>query len=331
MATLFLYLHRLISFHLSLVAAVSQRLFPPFTKIRRFPIFVPIIDAMLSLYFSFSCALVQCTVDLDDQTTVHFWAPRHRRFNKPNLLMIHGFGGNSKWQFVYQVGTLADSFNVYIPDLLFFGKSCTNRRNRTEAFQAECVGVGLKRLGVERCSVYAISYGGYVGGRMAEIYPEMVEKIVIVSSGVGCSESLKNEQLNRVGIDAVDVLLPEKPAALRLLGQLSINKANPFKWIPDFILHEFIDVMCNTNRKEKRELVEHLLANSSECTIQAVSQETLLIWGDKDRIFPVHFAHHLQRNLGPNSRLEIIRDTGHAVNIDAPDTLNALIKEFILK
>lgn len=141
-----------------------------------------------------------------------------------------------------QVGPLADSFNVYIPDLLFFGKSCTKRRNRTEAFQAECVGAGLKRLGVERCSVYAISYGGYVGGRMAEIYPEMVEKMVIVSSGVGCSESLKKEQLNRVGIDAMDVLLPETPSALRLLGELSVYKAISFKWAPDFILHEFIDV-----------------------------------------------------------------------------------------
>lgn len=104
------------------------------------------------------------------------------------------------------------------------------------------MGAGLKRLGVERCSVYAISYGGYVCGRMAEIYPEMVEKMVIVSCGVGCSESLKKEQLNRVGIDAVDVLLPEKPAALRLLGELSIHKADPFKWVPDFILDEFIDV-----------------------------------------------------------------------------------------
>lgn len=99
-----LFLHHLLSFYLSLAATVSQYLFSPFPKIRRFPIFVPIIDAILSFYFTFSCNLVQCTVDLDDHTTVHFWAPAHRKFDKPNLLMIHGYGANSKWQFVYQVG-----------------------------------------------------------------------------------------------------------------------------------------------------------------------------------------------------------------------------------
>lgn len=104
------------------------------------------------------------------------------------------------------------------------------------------MGAGLRRLGVERCSVYAISYGGYVGYRMAEIYPEMVEKMVIVSSGVGCTEDQKWEQLKNVGVDVVDLLLPEKPAGLRLLMQMTVHKSNPFKWAPDFILQEFINV-----------------------------------------------------------------------------------------
>lgn len=80
----------------------------------------------------------------------------------------------------------------------------------------------------------------------------------------------------------------------------------------------------------------------------------MLIWGDKDKIFPISFAHELQRyfisgfllhfklilhnicnffecrNLGPNAKLEIIQDTGHAVNMDSPYVLNALIKGFVL-
>ncbi|KAL0319439.1 UNVERIFIED_CONTAM: E3 ubiquitin-protein ligase SPL2 [Sesamum angustifolium] len=200
------------------------------------------IEALLSFYFSFSCNLVQCSVDLDDQTTMHFWGPAHRKFSKPNLVMIHGYGGNSRWQFVYQVAQLAESFNLYIPDLLFFGKSHTNCTNRSETFQAECVVAGLKRLGVERCSVYGISYGGYVGYRMAEIYSEMVEKVVIVSSGVGCTEDQKGKHLKSLGVDILDLLLPEKPEGVRLLVEKSVYRSNPFKWAPDFILQEFVDV-----------------------------------------------------------------------------------------
>ncbi|KAL7140377.1 hypothetical protein ABFS83_09G116900 [Erythranthe nasuta] len=331
METLRLFLRHLLSAYFSLYAVVSQYLFPQFPKLRRrFPIFVPVVDKILSFYFTFNCNLVQCTVDLDDQTTMHFWCPSHRKFNKPNLIMLHGYGGNSKWQFVYQVGGLADSFNLYIPDLLFFGQSHTNRSNRTETFQAECVAAGLNRLGVESCSVYAISYGGFVGYRMAEIYPEMVEKVVIVSSGVGCTDNQKWEQLKSVGVGVADLLLPEEPAGLRRLVQLSVHKCGSLKWAPDFTLHEFIDKMCNTNRKEKQEMLEHLLTNKTERNIQSLSQEILLIWGDKDKIFPLSFAHHLQRDLGPRCKLEVIEDSGHAANIDSPESVNALIKGFIL-
>lgn len=140
------------------------------------------------------------------------------------------------------MASLAESFNVYIPDLLFFGKSYTNRTNRTEAFQAECVAAGLRRLGVERCSVYAISYGGFVCYRMAEMHPELVEKAVIVSSGVGCTQSQKGEQLKSVGVDVLDLLLPRSPPGMKRLVELSVYKSNPLRWAPDFMLEEFIDV-----------------------------------------------------------------------------------------
>lgn len=142
-----------------------------------------------------------------------------------------------------QVGALAESFNLYIPDLIFFGKSNTNCTNRTETFQAECVIAGLKGLGVERCSIYSISYGGYVGYRMAENHPEMVEKVVIVSTGIGCTEDQKGEQLKTVGCGVVDLLLPDKPEGLRRLIELSVYKSNPFKWAPSFVLQEFIEVI----------------------------------------------------------------------------------------
>ncbi|CAB4262414.1 unnamed protein product [Prunus armeniaca] len=102
--------------------------------------------------------------------------------------MLHGYGGNSKWQFIHQVGSLSQSFNLYIPDLLFFGKSYANKPERTEVFQAKCVAEGLKRLGVERFAVYSISHGGYVAYWMAEMYPKLVEKVVVVSCGVGMTE-----------------------------------------------------------------------------------------------------------------------------------------------
>lgn len=52
-------------------------------------------------------SLSPCTADLyDGETSMHIWTANHLRLNKPNLVLVHGYGGNSKWQFVLQVVNL---------------------------------------------------------------------------------------------------------------------------------------------------------------------------------------------------------------------------------
>lgn len=237
------WLHHLLSFYLSITIAISQYILSLLPNIPIFPSFLTPLESLLSLYFRF-CGLSSYTVDLDDRTTMHFWTTNHRRFDKPNLVLIHGYGGNSMWQFSRQVGPLSRRFNLYVPDLLFFGKSYTKDTDRTDEFQARCVCEGLKRLGVERFSMYAISYGGFVGYRMAEKYEEMVEKVVIVSSGIGCTEEQKREELKKIGRNPLDLLLPEKAEDLRLLVNFSTYKFDLFKWVPDFLLQQFAHVSC---------------------------------------------------------------------------------------
>ena len=37
--------------------------------------------------------------------------------------------------------------------------------------------------------MFGISYDGYVAYRMAEMWPEMVERVAIASCGIGCTEN----------------------------------------------------------------------------------------------------------------------------------------------
>jgi pimeloyl-ACP methyl ester carboxylesterase len=91
-------------------------------------------------------------------------------------------------------------------------------------------------------------------------------------------------------------------------------------------------------------------------------QETLIIWGDKDRVFPVDLGHRLHRykraartavcilnyvfllislsmlvvaettsrHLGERSRLEIVKDAGHALQLEGAEHVNKFIKSFLL-
>lgn len=145
---------------------------------------------------------------------------------------------------LFQVGPLSKDFNLFLPDLLFFGKSSTKRRDRSDVFQAKCVMEGLRRLGLDRFSIYGISYGGFVGFWMCEMYPEMVEKFVIVSCGMVCTDDEREQHINKIGRKAEDILVPETPQDLRLLVNLSFHNSSPaLKWVPDFILREFVEVI----------------------------------------------------------------------------------------
>ncbi|XVE88625.1 hypothetical protein DITRI_Ditri19aG0084700 [Diplodiscus trichospermus] len=321
-------LWHVISFYLSTALAIFRNLLLYILNLNQSPFLTKFMDTILSLYFRL-CDLSPCAIDLDDQTTIHFWVPNHRRFNKPSLVMVHGYGGNSLWQFLYQVGPLSRKFNVYIPDLLFFGKSYSKSPNRSDLFQAECLSDGLKRMGVDRFSVYSISYGGFVAYRMAEMHPDTVEKIVIVSSGILYTDDQRVKQLRKIGRHPSEILVPKNPHDLRLLVNLSMYKQNSLYWLPDFLLREFVTMMYDHCRKEKIELAEHLVDKKADTNLAVLTQETLIIWGDQDNVFPLELAHQLQRHLGSKSRLEIIKDTGHAANMESPDEVNKLVISFV--
>ncbi|CAI9267599.1 unnamed protein product [Lactuca saligna] len=288
---------------------------------------VTFADAILSVYFRY-CGLSLSTVHIhNNQTTMYIWGAKHCNSNKPNLVLIHGFGGNSKWQFILQVTQLTRDFNVYIPDLVFFGDSYSSIPDRSVRFQAKCVCDGLKKLGVAKFSVYAISYGGFVGYRMAEEHEEMVEKLVIVSSGIVCKQDRKLEHVKKIGRSVVDLLVPKTPEDLRVLCQMTIQRYDVGRWIPDFFLWGFIAFECCM--KEKEELVLDLLNEKPDIVYPVLTQETLLIWGDKDAVFPLDWGHQLHRHLGGKSKIEIIKNVGHAINFEAPHSLNQFITSFV--
>ncbi|KAI3737733.1 hypothetical protein L2E82_27745 [Cichorium intybus] len=285
-------------------------------------------DAILSMYFRY-CGLSRSTFHLHNkQTTMYIWASKNISSNKPNLVVIHGFGANSKWQFILQISQLTRDFNVYMPDLIFFGDSYSSISDRSVKFQAECVCDGLKQMGLEKFSVYAISYGGFVGYRMAEVHEDMVEKLVIVSSAIVYTEDRKLEHIKKIGRNVLDLLVPKTPEDFRMLCQLTIQKIDLGKWIPDFFLWGLI--AFENCKNEKEELILELLNENPEVVHYPVlTQETLLIWGDKDGVFPIDFGHQLHRHLGGKSKLEIIRNVGHAANFEAPFSLNQLITSFV--
>lgn len=175
---------------------------------------------------------------------MHCWIPKTRTESKPNLLLIHGLGATALWQWSIFIRKLTKFFNVYVPDLVFFGGSYTTRPERTEAFQAECVMKVMEMKSVKSVSVVGLSYGGFVAYSMGVKYVEFVERVVICGSGVCLEErDLKEGVFPVCDLDeAADVLVPQTPEKLRELFRYAFFKAPCLAWLPSCFLLDFIHV-----------------------------------------------------------------------------------------
>jgi pimeloyl-ACP methyl ester carboxylesterase len=65
-----------------------------------------------------------------------------------------------------------------------------------------------------------------------------------------------------------------------------------------------------------------------EADVARIKAESLIVWGDRDRIFPVKQADRA-RNLMPAARIEIMDDVGHFPQIDAPQEFSRLVSDFL--
>ncbi|KAK1308155.1 hypothetical protein QJS10_CPA09g00606 [Acorus calamus] len=288
-------------------------------------------DRLYRLTFT-NAGLRQATTVLHGgSTTVQWWVPRSPDPSKQSLLLLHGFGANATWQWSDHLRPLLGRFNVYVPDLLFFGGSSTSSTDRSESFQAECVAASMDRLGISRpASLVAISYGGFVGYRLAAAHPDAIDRIVLCCAGV----SVDQADLGKDGLfvvsdveEAVEILVPQTPDRLRQLMRLSFVR--PPAAVPSCFLSDFIDVMCSEYVEEKKGLIRELMRDRKFSELPKITQKTLIVWGEQDQIFPLELGHRLNRHLEENSRLVVIKNAGHAINLEKPKEFCKHLKAFL--
>lgn len=189
----------------------------------------------------------------------------------------------------------------------------------------------MEVMGVNRIrAVVGVSYGGFVGYRIAAMFEAMVERVVLISAGVCLEEKDVREGVFVVDDpeEAASILLPQTPERLRQLIRLSHCRPPPA--LPTCFLSDFIHVMCTDYVHEKRELISALIRDRKLSDLPKISQPTLIIWGEQDQIFPLDLGHRLKMHLEGNSQLEVIKNAGHAVNLEKPKEVCKLLKAFII-
>ncbi|KAJ9704784.1 hypothetical protein PVL29_003029 [Vitis rotundifolia] len=250
-------------------------------------------------------------VEIEPGTVMNFWVPTKPKteeiIQKPRVVFVHGFGADG----------ILTHYSVYVPDLLFFGGSTTSARNRSPRFQTECLATGLRKLGVERCVVVGLSYGGMIGFKMGELYPDLVQAIVVCGFMEALTESLSSARLKGLGQRRwSDILLPATAEGVKELFRVATHWLPP--WIPNRIFKDYFEVMFS-HRKEREELLEAMVIKDEDFTPHHYHQRIFVVWGDDDKLF------HLELK----AKLQYIEKAGHLAQLERPCVYNAHLKQIL--
>jgi len=76
-------------------------------------------------------------------------------------------------------------------------------------------------------------------------------------------------------------------------------------------------------------LVGPLLSSIADEDLGNLQTPTLLVWGEKDDLFPVDDYGRELKNKLPRSKLLIIKGASHSAYLDKPDVFNDLLLDFL--
>ena len=172
------------------------------------------------------------------------------------------------------------------------------------------------------------SYSGFVAFWMAHNYPNVVRRLVIISSAICMMSSTNDTLLKELGFsDIKDVLLPINSGDLRKSMSITFYKK---PWLPNCIYEDFIQTM-GRNRKQRAELLDAIVIGSKNSqSLPIMKQDVLIVWGEKDRTFTLEQANLLQRHIGEKAKLVVIKECGHVPQLKKPAELNETLLQFLL-
>lgn len=253
----------------------------------------------------------------------------------PVLLLIHGMAGTfENWQEVAE--PLARNHTVIAPDLPGHGASGPGGGDYSIGAFAAGLRDLLFALEHKRATVVGHSLGGGIAMQFAYQFPEMVERLVLVSSG-GLGPEV-SPVLRAASLPGADLFITATaaigskvvPPLARGLAALGLR--------PSADLAEVL--------RGYGSLTDPVRRTAFLCTVRAVigtggqrvdasdrlylaeAMPVLIVWGRDDPIIPVHHGEEAHERI-PGSRLEIFDGIGHMPQIESPHRFSTTLEKFL--
>src|SRR5215217_3691688 len=256
----------------------------------------------------------------------------------PSLVLLHGAGDNAlDWQWV--MPALATTHRVFAPDLPGSPDSARPAADYSPAFFERFIAAFLDALNIRRATFVGNSLGGRLALRLALSEPARVIALVLVDcAGLGHEINPAFTSVNVPGLGEAAMPFWRTPVGAwqRAWGRTALLFAHspgsvPREWIAEqrrlALLPGYLEAHLTVLRAlvspfgQREVLVDNL---------PALKIPTLIVWGERDRVFPQSQAREAISRLREGS-LALIPKCGHMPHVEHPDHFLVAFEEFHTK
>ncbi len=231
--------------------------------------------------------------------------------SQETLVFLNGLTQSTmSWYFVLPY--FKEKYKLILIDFIFQGQSAKDAEWRNFDTHAQDVSAILNIEKINKATVIGLSYGSLVAQHFAVLYPQQLNKLILVSTFAHKTpyyEAIELSWWRALEFGGynlmLDIMLPSvlsenyfsKPIIPIELMKESRKDLNQNK---DAI---FNLMRATKERKDFRKELEKIIA------------QTLIIQGEKDLLLPVHLANEVHLHI-KNSKFEIIKNAGHTLNLE---------------
>jgi pimeloyl-ACP methyl ester carboxylesterase len=252
------------------------------------------------------------------------------------IVLVHGITSSSaNWCGVAE--RLGEQYTVVAPDLLGHGDSAKPRGDYSMGAFASGVRDLMVALDIPRATIVGHSLGGGVAMQFAYQFPELAERLALVSSGglgTNVHSFLRAATLPGAGL-VIPLLASQRALAAgravgRALDRVGIKLGND--------VLEMARGHASLGDPETRSAFVHTLRASVDPGGQrvratdrlylAAQLPLLIIWGARDRIIPLSHGRRAHATVA-GSQLEVFERSGHFPHLDEPERFRRTLMDWI--
>jgi pimeloyl-ACP methyl ester carboxylesterase len=250
-----------------------------------------------------SAALNGITIDYDDDG------------RGPAVLLTHGYSATGRmWD--PQRPALAPRYRLVTWDMRGHGQTITpdDPQQYSAALTVGDMHGLLAYLGIARAVIGGLSLGGYMSLAFYGRHPDMVQALVICDSGPGYRNAGARAAWNQRA--------HERAAEFEARGVASLAAGRSREAREAATRHRSAQGLAHAARG--------MLTQQDATVIDSLATirvPTLVVVGDRDTDF-IAPCEYMAKKI-PGARLEVIRDAGHASNLDQPEAFNRVLVDFL--